>query len=346
MERKLASIQKIIDIKPIDGADSIEIATVLGWKTVVKKGEFNVGDTIVYIEYDSIVPERPEFHFLQTKRYRVKTLKLRGQVSQGLVVPLNILPNFNPDTKSFENENRVRAIIFEGLDVTKALKIQKYEPPVKGVATEAKGNFPEWIKKTDETRIQTAPSVIARHSQVAFVVTEKIDGQSMTVYYRDGEFGVCSRNMNLKKVEGNRYWRLAEMLGLHESLPALGRNLALQGEVYGEGVQGNKYKLKGNEFRLFNVFDIDKFQRLPAGDMFILATRLNIQTVPVISYGTTLGENTVDSLIELSKGKSLIYPETEREGLVFKSAMPIDDEELGDLSFKVINPNFLLKHGE
>src|SRR6185312_7137005 len=107
----LASVQKILSIKPIEGAEFIVTATVLGWEVVVKKGEFNVGDLCCYIQIDTVVPETEQFDFLRERKYRVRTIKLRKQISQGLIVPL-------PKGK-----------FKEGDDITDLVGVKKYEKP-------------------------------------------------------------------------------------------------------------------------------------------------------------------------------------------------------------------------
>jgi RNA ligase (TIGR02306 family) len=249
MERKLASIQKVLDIQPIPNADAIECLTVLGWKVVAKKNEFKVGDLVVYFEVDSILKERPEVEFLRKSNFRIKTIKLRGQVSQGLCLPLSILAG------EVELPHDPYA---EGDDVTSVLEVVKYEPYIPAqLAGTVKGSFPDFMHKTDEVRIQTVPSILTRHQNKKFYVTEKVDGSSMTVYLRNGEFGVCSRNLELKETEGNSLWKTARELDLENKLKSLDRNMALQGELVGPGVQGNKYKLDKLNFFIFNIFDID-----------------------------------------------------------------------------------------
>ena len=138
--RKLASIQRIKALEPIPDADSIEKATVLGWQLVVKKGEFQVGDLCVYCEVDCLLPDRPEFEFLKNRGSRIRTIRLRGQVSQGICFPLSILPAGTP--------------IEEDLEVTELLDIVKFEPPIPAcLAGIQKGEFPSFIPKTDETRV-------------------------------------------------------------------------------------------------------------------------------------------------------------------------------------------------
>jgi RNA ligase (TIGR02306 family) len=170
----------------------------------------------------------------------------------------------------------------------------------------------------------------------------------MTVYYRrnehtvDGEFGVCSRNMDLKETEGNSYWKVARELDLENKLKLLNRNICLQGELIGMGVQGNKYKLSGLEFRVFNVFDIDAGKNEDYSYFAEVVSRLQLTPVPVITANYELPK-TVDELVEYSKGKSLLNKDTFREGIVLRPLVEEYSEDLRSrLSFKTINPDFLL----
>jgi len=344
VDRKLASIQKILNLEPIEKADAIEKATVLGWSLVVKKGEFKVGDACVYVEVDSILPERPEFEFLRARHFRIKTVKLRGQVSQGIAFPLSILPEGQYE---------------EGLDVTDILGIKKYEPNIPAqLAGTVKGNFPDFIPKTDETRIQSVPKVLERHKDKEFYVTEKLDGTSLTVYIRDDErvngfeVGVCSRNTELKDTEGNAYWDLVKKLDLQNKLTFLASsswthrmNIAIQGEMIGNGIQKNKYNLPDHQLFVFNIFDIDKHVYLDEVEMRYIAQELGLHVVPIIDRVFVLN-HTVDQLVEYSKGISHLYKHVQREGVIFRPLREEKDEELGRLSFKVINPDFLLKYDE
>lgn len=342
--RKLASIQKILDIQPIAGADAIEVATVLGWKVVVgKKDNFKVGDLIVYCEIDSILPDKPEYEFLRAKHFRIKTIKLRGQISQGIVFPLTVLPQHLQE--QFANCTETDKLL--GIDVTETLGITKYEIYVPAnLRGQIKGNFPSFLHKTDETRIQAAPDVLTRHNGKRFFVTEKVDGTSFTAYLRNGEFGICSRNLELKLEDDTIYCRMAKELNLSERLARVGKNIAIQGELIGQGIQKNKYGLSNVQLKLFNVFDID-LGRYAAQDEFLkTAALLELETVPNV-LTLELDNTTVDALVELSKGFSLLNPKTPREGLVFRPEIETYDPDLkGRLSFKVINPEFLLKYDE
>jgi RNA ligase (TIGR02306 family) len=356
--RKLASIQKVLDVQPIPGAEAIEVLTILGWKVVAKKGEFKVGDLVVYCEVDSILPAKPEFAFLEKVHYRIKTIKLRGQVSQGIAFPLHILPippQIHPaiPNPSIISDCSLRLDYREGDDVTELLGVTKYEPYVPAqLAGLVKGNFPEFLHKTDETRIQAVPAVLYRHQNKKFYVTEKVDGSSMTVYFRRspecwvGEFGVCSRNLDIKEEGGTSFWKVARELDLENKLRSLERNICLQGELIGQGIQGNKYKLSGLEFRVFNVFDIDKQQHVGYNEFVRIVNQLGLKTVPLLDDAFVL-PGTVDEMVEYSKGKSVLNKDSHREGVVLRPIVEEYDEDLrGRLSFKCINPDFLLKYNE
>ncbi len=342
--RKLASIQKITNIFPIPDADSIELAQVLGWKCVVKKDQFKVGETIIYVEYDSVLPEREEFEFLRNKNFRIKTLRLRGQISQGVVFPLAIL------TPLEENYNI-------GDDVTDILGIVKYEPPVKGNAAEFKGPFPEFVSKTDETRIQAVPELLLETPKPdynEYYITEKLDGTSATFFSWSGgsleneaEFGVCSRNLELKDTPRSSHWHIAHSLNLKEKLKSYS-NIAIQGEIVGPGIQKNKYKLSKVEFYCFNIVDLSMRERGNLIEMIDFCNELGIKMVPLLDDSFQLyPDHTVDSLVELSRGTSQLNSKTVREGIVIRSVFPYRSNSLeSSFSFKVINPDFLIKNGE
>lgn len=337
-QRKLASIRIINQIQPIEGADMIELATVDGWNVVVAKNvNHKVGDAVIYCEIDSFLPIREEFEFLRKSSYkkmgdqegfRLKTIKLRGQVSQGLILPMSIFGEFGWTA-------------YEGLDVTERLGIVKYEPPIPAeLAGKVKGNFPSFIPKTDEERIQNLTKEYEEwkiQSKHKFYVTEKLDGSSATFYVKDDVFGVCSRNLELLETEGNTFWKVARELDLENKMKSLGKNISLQGELIGEGVQGNRYKLKGQTVKFFTGFDIDKYERIPFVNMAVMLMNMGLEYVPVLNedYGFLLPE-TVDGMLQYAEGKSILNDEKEREGVVVRS---MD----GTISFKAISNKFLLE---
>lgn len=329
--RKLASVQVISSLAPIDGADAIEVATVLGWHVVVKKGEFSVGDRCVYCEIDSVLPEKDEFEFLRKQKFRIRTVRLRGQISQGICFQLSILP---------DGDYR------DGDDVTEILGITKYEPQVPAcLSGEAIGLFPSFIPKTDEVRIQSCPRVLDRWDACWFVATEKLDGSSATFFLRDGEFGVCSRNLQLQESDTNAFWRYARSADIEAKLRGIGRNIAIQGELIGPGIQGNRYKLSEPRVYFFNVFDIDSGSYLSHPESIGFINGIDLNFVPVLDDDefATAHPLKVDDLVKQATGRSLIA-DTKREGVVMRLVWEDVDPDIGRVSFKVINPEFLLKY--
>jgi RNA ligase (TIGR02306 family) len=335
MQRKLASIRRITDIQPIPNADAIEVVVVGGWKVVTKKGEFNVGDLCVYCEIDSFLPIFPQYEFLRKSSYkklstgeegfRLRTIKLRGQVSQGLVLPLSVLPAGRE--------------LFDGMDVTEVLSIIKYEPPIPAsLAGKVKGLFPSFLHKTDEERVQNLADEFGIlhlfQPNKTYYVTEKLDGSSATFYFRNGEFGVCSRNLELLETPDNTFWKVARDLKIEEKLGTLDDNICLQGELIGEGIQGNQYKIKGQTVRFFNAYNIDTRTYLPLDSFKNLMNELDLEMVPILSEDFKFS-STIDELLKYAEEKSQLNPEFDREGVVIRS----HDRTI---SFKVISNKFLL----
>mgnify|MGYP001565948838 FL=1 len=336
--RKLCSIQQISKIEPIVNSDSLEKATILGWVVCVKKGEFKSGDLCVYCEIDSIMPEKPEFEFLRPRNFRIKTIRLRSQISQGLALPLTTLPSLQ-DQKL-------------GDDVTELLGVTQWQPKIPTcLAGKVKGAFPSFMPKTDETRIQVLQDVLTRHKGTRCYITEKVDGTSITVYLKDSEFGVCSRNLELLEDGENAYWKVARSLQLESKLKAYGKNIALQGELIGNGIQGNKLGVTGQTILFFNVFDINSYKYLDYNEFITVCNDLTIETVPIINDCFVLADN-ISELVQLSTGKSLLNKTIWREGIVIRPLTEAFDMQMasgfgnGRLSFKVINPEFLITYGE
>jgi RNA ligase (TIGR02306 family) len=356
-------IQKITKLIPIDGADAIETANVLGWELVVKKNEFQIGELCVYVEIDSILPEKPEFEFLRSRKFRIKTIKLKGQVSQGICFPLSILPKGN---------------YVEGDDITEIIGVKKYDPQAeieKRLMDEklartnnkihkflskyawyrnifnktSKGSFPSFIKKTDEDRIQLFPSICEREKDTEFVVTEKLDGQSGTYFLLRNKkrflgfgkkyiFGVCSRNLLLTKPDNSSYWTIAKQYNIEKVLEKLIGDqdfVVLQGEILGTGIQKNKYKIDGYDFYAFNL--IYPGMKIDTVRAMKVLHELDIKFVPILTTTFKL-KDTIKENVEYAKGKSVLL-DTLREGVVVRN---YDKNS----SFKIINPDFLLKNDE
>ena len=335
--RKLATIRKVSEIVPIEKADKIELARIDGWQCVVKINEFHPDDLGVYFEIDSFLPASDQRYSFLEKEFRndtdgnrgarLRTKKLRGVLSQGLLMPLSLFPEISSSK--------------EGDDVTEMLNILKYEPPIPAqLAGTIKGLFPSFIPKTDQERIQNLPNLVSDEDD--YEITIKLDGSSMTAYHYNGEFGVCSRNLDLKEDDTNSFWKIANQYLLKEYLPLMG-NFAIQGELIGEGIQKNPEKLSGRDFYLFDVWNIDTRKQLnPVERVSFLETLkqlgCEIKMVPVLDIQSpkSLG-GTMEALLSYAEGPSL--NNDNREGLVFK--------KLSDgSSFKVISNKYLLSGGE
>ena len=357
MNRKLARIAQITDILPIVNADAIECAVVEnGWKVVVKKGDYQKGDIAIYCEVDSWIPhelapflskgQEPR-EYNGVKGERLRTMKLRGQISQGLLIkpsdiPIHVYASVNDETGE---PYRFDELVWEiGEDVTTELGIQKYEPPIPAcIDGEVKGHYPSFIPKTDQERCQNLyEEIFTEHFEETYEVTVKLDGTSCTIYYKDGEVGVCGRNWELKETESNTLWKCARQQGIIEGLQKLGRNLAIQGEVIGEGIQKNQEKLKGQKFFVYDIYDIDAGWYLNAHQRYAILENLGLSTdehVPILVVGKVLKDNnfqTIEELLEYADGPSL-NPQAKREGLVFKST----DSQF---TFKAISNKWLLKN--
>ena len=375
--RKLAHIEVIEDIYPIEKADKIEVAKVLGWECVVKKDEFKKGQLVVYVEVDSIMPEKPEYEFLRERKYRVKTIKLRGQVSQGLVLPMSVLPD-----KSIK---LIDGYANRGKDVTELLGITKYLTPSERNEVEEqerriardknklrkfmmryswfrklflsrtkKSGFPYWVSKTDEERIQNMPNVLTQFADTEVYATEKIDYQSVTftgkmvpkfggwlgrvLPIKEYKFVVCSRNMtnNDKK---SLYWKIAEKYGI-ENILKQEPYLTIQGEQGDTKIQGNKYGITEPRLWVFNVINHETGYHYNYAEIVEFCFMYGLEPVPFLGSGSLSSfGTTVPEIVEYSKGKSVLA-DIPREGVVFRAVK--NGQKL--LSFKAINPEFLLKY--
>lgn len=350
MTRKLASVQIIKNIQSIDGADRIEIATVLGWHVVVKKNEFKVGDKVVYFEIDSILPsDNPEFDFLKNSKGKISPLKTRrmmGIFSQGLIMPISIL-------KSDTEPN-------EGDDLTEILNVHKKEDEVievwcKKPKAFKQNTFPYFIPKTDEERIQNLQEELNEAKDHIFVVTEKLDGTSFTAYIKDGEFNICSRNMTVNQGVESPYSFISKKYDLENKFKTLreilGFDFAIQGEIIGPSIQKNKYALTELDCYLFNFFDIDDQKHIGFNfnkensifDLYKASEYLGMKTVPILKSDFKM-INDIDALVDYSVGKSVLKHGQEREGVVFRLKNNEELSHFGErISFKAINPYFLIK---
>ena len=337
----MASIQVIEEIKPIEGADRIQAYRVQGWWVIDSKDKYNVGEYVVYCEPDSWVPtELAPFlskgkeprEYNGVKGERLRTVRLRGQLSQGLLLPTSVL-NF---TENKFDESEI------GNDVSERLGVTKLEAPIPAcLAGVARSTFPADVPKTDQIRLQNLKDFYQLLSQHTWEVTEKLHGSSLTMLLdKQGDFHVCSRNLDLKFDEQNAYWKAALMYDVEQKMKAHKlEGYAIQGELIGEGLNGNQYKTT-LDFYVFDVYDVNKAQYLTAEQRVKLCYDLGLKHVPCLheQYVAKMGD-TKDTLLAYAEGKSMLNG-SEREGLVFKSI------QNPDVSFKVVSNRWLIKTGE
>lgn len=360
--RHLASIQQVRSIHPIEGKDRIVLAEVLGWTVIVQKNEYKPGDKCIYVEVDSVLPERPEFEFLRKKDFRIKTMKMAGVLSQGICFPLSLLP-----------EGRYE----EGDDVTELLGITKYDEYHDEVVSDSKkeksalrqfmfrhritrpiakliwmptkrerDGFPDFVSKTDETRIQNIPYILD-NKDIKWVGREKIDGQSGTFFLRRMknpipflpdrfDFGVCSRNRRLMTDDGSTFWQVAKKYNIRKVLEQMICDedwVCIQGEVIGPKVQGNKYHVNEPDLYCFNL--IYPGRKVPCFTAEDAVGVHGLKWVPMVVSEYTLPD-TVHEVLDFATGESALYP-TLREGIVFRNY------KTGQ-SFKAVSNEFLLHH--
>jgi len=336
-ERKLASIQRIAEIKPIPDADLICAYRINDWFVVSKVNEFKVGDLVVFLEIDAWVPtelapflskgKEPK-EYMGVKGERLRTVKLKKQISQGLILPVS------------DDTIKGAGVLFaEGLDVTDHLGIIKWNPPEEFMPANAKGNFPSFIPKTDQERVQNIRRDIERYQEenMKFEKTEKLDGSSITCYVNGEDSGVCSRNLDLKDDMDNTWWKLAIKHDVIAKIKSTGRNLAVQGEIYGSGINGNLYQLDDQRLAVFDIYDIDNGVYLLPEQRWKLVEQLGLPHVPLKGFGDLVG--TVADLLDEADGMSSINPECIREGFVYKSMVD------ANVSFKVIGNSYLIFKG-
>jgi hypothetical protein len=400
-ERKLATIRRIADINPIPGADAIIRLTVDGWELVsAKDNGFQIGDLIVYFEIDSFLPVIPAFEFLRSRCYkstahlgegfRLRTIKLRGQISQGLAMPLGEFFELNEQDNNWYTPNGV--CLQEGDDVTDYIGVKKWEaaPEREGNSfgpTKARGTFPSFLRKTDQDRVQNcfgkvktwatvsiqneilelpedaaipegvykmADGRYVRKTVVAlndnellergqFEATLKLDGSSMTIYNYDGQYGVCSRNLELKRDAENTFWKTAINTRILPALVHGGYNVAVQGELMGPNIQGNRENLAVHTFFIFDVFDIDRQVYLAPAERLEFLVKLANEGLIDLQHFNRVPNLGVVSLSDYPSVKDFLAAANRpsishkiAEGVVYKSMIE------GGPTFKAINDNYLL----
>lgn len=328
--RQLVTIRQVEEVAPIDGADNIEKVRVGLWWCVTKKGDLKAGDLCVYHEIDSFLPIISEYSFLvgkgvrkmlhegqELQGYHLRTVKLRGQISQGLAMPLN----FHSATT---NTNL-------GADVTDLLGVLKYEPSIPAELNgDVEGPFPSCCPKTDEERIQNLEYTFAGK---LFSATEKLDGTSCTILMKDGIIRVCGRNWELKRNPDNSMWKVA--LGIKKSF----EGFAIQGELVGPGIQGNPLKLQVVTFFVFYIYDFVQGVYLSTTKMVEVCQDLKLNTVPILDLNLVGFENP-NAYLKYADRRSVLNQNTDAEGVVFR----LKSDDGHKISFKAISNRYLIKH--
>ena len=345
--RKLASIQRVAAIEPIDGADKIELARIEGWQCVVQKGQFHPGDLGVYFEIDSFLPISPGFGFLAKSclvhspilgdGYRLRTMKMRGVLSQGLLMPLYSFPAISGGAV--------------GDDVTEALGVREWTTPIPAeLAGEFIGPRPSIIPYSDETRVQVGgEALINEFDGLKYYITTKMDGSSHGICVdKNGIFHASSHRMELKD-NGRGFWKFIHERHLDKKLidlrNAMGyETIAAVGEYCGPGIQGNRIGLDHPQWYIFTV-EIDG-KRVSLPWMELVADAINQRMVPVEERGESFNRiyPSVDAVLARADGE---YSEGRRkEGIVIRPIEPVMSNIIGGyLSMKAVSNKYLLKSG-
>lgn len=380
--RDLATIQKIKSLNPIPNADKIVVAKVLGWDVVVGKNDFKVGDWALFVEIDSILPDHPLFESFKNskgKMQRIRTVRKKGQISQGIAFPMSVLQQLCVEKVG---PGKTMLPLKEGYDVSDIVGVTQYEPPADDssqpgprINMRQKGKLPSFVPKTDQTRVEVLGKLVEKYKEERLWISEKLDGSSFSVYHNNGDFGVCSRNFDITRknptfMERTKRWishillrkremnhkdridawnKMAIKYDLENRLKGLGRNIVPQGEIVGPKIQKNKYKLDEIDVYFFDVYDIDNGVYVDYKELVMITEALGLKMVPVL-YTDFILNHTVDELSVLSDGLSKLNKNTIREGIVLKPMREIKDQKYLKLyrsrvSFKAVSRKFLLKHG-
>lgn len=339
IDRKMATVEVVAEVKAIPEADKIQAYRIKDWWVVDSVGKYQVGDAVLYCEVDSWIPteiapflskgkEPKEFEGIKGERLR--TIRLKKQVSQGLLLPVSLVEGAVPNP-----HQRLQ----EGDDVSALLGIVKWEAPIPAcLAGVVRGNLPEGIIKTDQTRVQNIGRHLPEYYGMKFEKTEKLHGSSCTMYLdASGDFHVCSRNLDLKFDENNSFWKAALKYKVEEKLKSLELlGLAIQGELIGEGINGNQYKV-ALAFRVFDMYLVPEKRYLTSEERIVMTDLLGLLHSPIMEYVTLGEEHTVEALLKSAEFSSALNGST-AEGFVLKSVSK------PEISFKVVSQQWLLKN--
>jgi len=336
---KSATLEYISEVKHHPNADKLDLVKIKGWQVCVKRGEFKEGDLSVYIRTDTILEECPQYEFLRNKSFKIKPIKLRGQLSEGIAFPTSILKEFGSDIVVLDED-------ISGTDVSSLVKASHYEKPIPtNLSGQIKGYLPQFLRKTDEENIENIVDVITELKGKPYYIAEKVDGSSGTFYVKDDKFGVCSRNLELKEDDNNGFWKIARKYDIENKLKHhfKGRNICIQGEVYGPGIQGNLLGVGELSFALFNLWDIDDQFYMNYIDLVNFSKVSDIPMVSVLEESDNF-DKTVEELHSIAN--NLKYPNGHvAEGIVVRPQIGFISRIMKQhCSFKVKNEEFKLKH--
>lgn len=330
---KLATVEKITGTMPILGADKIELANVLGWSVIVKKGEYQIGEYAIYIPIDTMVNPKGVFSFLMNKNnpdewIRIKTLKMKGVFSQGLLIPLSSIPNGKYK---------------EGDDVSQFLEIKKYEKEniivVNGTTTHFEPFPTEIIPITDEDNLKTYKQVLSDFYEEDVYITMKMDGSSMTLIKKDNNFKVCSRRLVLD--EGAVMYQYVLREGIKERIPD---NIAIQGEFCGPKVNGNQMGLKDYKYYVFTIRNLETREYFSYDEIKLFCEKYNLDMVPLVKRFILPNDTSLESLQDLANTIQYTLPNNKKvagEGIVIRTVQPLYSLKLDKiLSVKLINQNY------
>jgi len=332
--RKMASVQRIDAIHPIPGADTICQYQILGWKIIDQINKYKIGDLIIACVIDSWIPTRIAPFLTKLDRFpkeyngvpgeKLRTIKLRGALSQGLILPLSVC-------------DMIESELMIGLDVTYPLGIQKWEPPPEVLNADTKGSFPSYGRKSDQERIQNCyPNIAEIAADYSWQISEKVEGQSASFIFYNGEYSVCSRNLLLKE-SNNAFWNTSRKYDLENKMRSLGANIQITGEQTGIGISGNIYKMQDHRLYVFDIFDIDRQEYLTPQETQNLIALLGLESVPILDSVANIDGVTLDQFLDRADGKSVLGTiGCLREGLVYKA------NSTKRVSFKTVSNKYLL----
>ena len=326
---RIATVEKVIAVSNHTNADNLAVATILGWDVVCKKSECSVNDLVAYVNIDSVVEPHPYFKFLEAKSYRIRPIKIRGVLSQGLLIPLSELRSFGCDVDNF----------YEGQDISSIIKASHYEKKVPSkMIGNTKGSFPKFLIRTDEDNLRNYPNALKEIHDSEIYITQKIDGCSATYFVKSGLFGVCSRSLELQPDE-NAFWSIVKKFDLAYKMQNLGSDIAIQGELYGPNIQGNPTGANQISFAAYNIFFIKERRFGSLDELTEICQSLEIPQTKVIYRGPM--SHSLGDFIGLANSQ-LYENQKTGEGIVIRTVQPVRSKIMGKdrWSAKVLNESY------